>query len=218
MSREAVNFVDKRGGSCYNIAVAGAANGGNMDIIAQIAGIVGAGLSIVSYQSKNNKGMFLMKGISGLMFAVNFILLGNITAGLLNLVNLFRGAVLAAGKKWTIWPIYGVIQLAYILCCVFTFGKGEMIVGGYTLACVFSVVMTCIQLLETTALWTRDGKKIRLAQSCVISPAWLINNVLTGSVGGIITEVFGIISVIISFVRYGINGFADDKTEEGKEA
>ena len=81
------------------------------------------------------------------------------------------------------------------------------------MAMILSVVTTIIQLLETCTLWTRNGKIIRMAQICAISPVWLINNILTGSIGGVVTEVFGIGSVILSFLRYGMDGFETEKTE-----
>lgn len=78
------------------------------------------------------------------------------------------------------------------------------------MAMILSVVTTLIQLIETCALMTRNGRIIRMAQVCVISPVWLVNNFLTGSIGGVVTEVFGIGSVILSFLRYGMNGFEQE--------
>ena len=184
-----------------------------MHIIAQIAGLTGAGLNIVSYQMKENRRLYLLKGISGVLFALQFFLLGNLTAALLNLVNLLRAAALVSPKYKSDRRAFLLIQLMYIACCIFTFGKGEVVFGGAMMAMILSVVTTLIQLLETCALMSHNGKIIRLAQVCVISPVWLINNFLTGSIGGVVTEVFGIGSVIVSFLRYGVNGF---ETEEKK--
>ena len=178
-----------------------------MHIIAQLAGISGAALNIISYQMKDNSRLYLLKGISGVLFALQFFMLGNLTAALLNLVNLFRAAALLSSRCKSNRLVFLLIQLIYIACCVFTFGKGDVVFGGVVMAMVLSVVTTLIQLLETFALMTRNGKLIRLAQVCVISPVWLVNNFLTGSIGGVVTEVFGISSVIVSFARYGLNGF-----------
>ena len=41
-----------------------------MYIIAQIAGLTGAGLNIMSYQMKENRRLYLFKGISGVLFAL----------------------------------------------------------------------------------------------------------------------------------------------------
>jgi len=178
-----------------------------MHILAQIAGLAGAGLNIFSYQMKENRRLYLSKGISGVLFALQFFLFGNLTAALLNLVNLLRAAALVSAKTKNSRIAFLLIQLMYIACCVFTFGKSHVTFGGAAMAMILSIVTTLIQLLETGVLMTRNGKIIRLAQVCVISPVWLINNILTGSIGGVVTEIFGISSVIISFFRYGLNGF-----------
>lgn len=185
-----------------------------MNILAQVAGLAGAGLNIVSYQMKDNRRLYLFKGISGILFALQFFLLGNLTAALLNLVNLFRAVALTSDRmKSSRWS-FTLIQVMYIACFVLTFGKSEVAFGGAVLAMILSIVTTAIQLVETCTLMTRNGKIIRVAQLCAISPVWLTNNFLTGSIGGVITEVFGISSVIISFIRYGVNGFEVEKNSE----
>jgi hypothetical protein len=61
-------------------------------------------------------------------------------------------------------------------------------------------------------MWTRDGKKIRISQMAVVSPFWLLYDLLipVPSIGGILCEVFNMASVIISFIRFKKTGF--DKT------
>ena len=184
-----------------------------MNTIAQIAGLSGAALTIFSYQMKKNRSLYLLKGISGVLFALQFYLLGNLTASLLNLINLLRAAALVSSKCKSDRRVFLLIQLLYITCCIFTFGKGDVVFGGVMMAMVLSAVGTLVQLIETRALMTHNGKRIRIAQVCVISPFWLINNIFSGSIGGVVTEVFGIGSVILSFLRYGVNGF---ETENDK--
>ena len=68
------------------------------------------------------------------------------------------------------------------------------------------------QVTSTFAMWTRDGKKIRISQLAVVSPLWLLYDLLipTPSIGGILCEVFNMASVVISFIRFKKTGF--DKT------
>ena len=180
-------------------------------ILAQIISLAAAAFNIFSYQMKDNRRLFLAKGISGALFAVNYFLLGNYTAAALNAVNLLRGGVLAGGDRWhkVRWLI--LVQGLYIACCAVTFGKSQTAVGGAVFAMVVSVLATVSQLAETCILWGRNGKHIRLAQLGFISPFWLFNNIVTGSIGGVITEIFGICSVIISLIRYGLNGFEKEE-------
>ncbi len=179
-------------------------------VIAQIISIAAAAFNIFSYQLKDNRRMFLAKGISGALFAINFFMLGNYTAAALNAVNLLRGAVLAGGNRWHKIPWLLLVQGAYIACCVVTFGKSQTAIGGAVFAMAVSLMATASQLAETFILWGRNGKHIRVAQLSFVSPFWLFNNIVTGSIGGIITEVFGICSVVISFIRYGWNGFEEE--------
>jgi len=175
--------------------------------IAQLVSLAAAFFNIISYQMKDNKRLFLSKGISGALFAVNFFLLGNVTAAALNLVNLLRGAVLAGGDRWHRIGWLLLVQGLYIGGCIITFGKSEVAIGGAVFAMVLSILATISQLVETYILWGRNGKHIRIAQLAFVSPFWLFNNIVTGSIGGIITEAIGICSVIVSMLRYGVNGF-----------
>ena len=184
-------------------------------ILAQVISIFAAAFNIFSYQMKDNRRLFLSKGISGALFAVNFIMLGNFTAGALNAVNLLRGAVLAGGEKCHKKRWLFLVQGLYLLCCIVTFGKSRTMIGGAVFAMVVSLLATTSQIIETAILWGNNGKHIRLAQISFISPFWLFNNIVTGSIGGIVTEIIGMCSVVISFVRYGMDGFVKT-TEECK--
>ena len=188
-----------------------------LNITAQIISIFAAAFNIFSYQMKDNRRLFLSKGISGALFAVNFIMLGNFTAGALNAVNLLRGAVLAGGEKWHKKRWLWLVQGLYLLCCIVTFGKSRTMIGGPVFAMVVSLLATTSQIVETAILWGNNGKHIRLAQISFISPFWLFNNIVTGSIGGIVTEIIGMCSVVISFIRYGMDGFVKT-TEECKTA
>ena len=68
------------------------------------------------------------------------------------------------------------------------------------------------QAAGTLSMWTRNGKTIRVAQLAVVSPFWLLYDALipTPSIGGILCEVFNMISVVVSFIRFKKTGF--DKT------
>ena len=64
-----------------------------VEITAQIFGIFGLIFSVISYQKKNNRQFFIMQGLAGLMFFINYALIGAVSAALFNMVNLIRGAM-----------------------------------------------------------------------------------------------------------------------------
>jgi hypothetical protein len=55
-------------------------------------------------------------------------------------------------------------------------------------------------IVSTVALQKKDAKKVRLI-SLFCSPMWLTYNSFNGSIGGVITETFSIISIIVGYLR-----------------
>ena len=159
------------------------------DIITQAVGIVAAAATILSYQFKDNRRLYICQSIGGLLFSVNFFMLGAYTAAIFNFINLFRGGLLATGKCKSYW-FAGLLMSAYTVVTVFTYDSW------------LSLLILVAQLVGTLSLWTRKGKCIRMWQLIVVSPIWLINNILCLSLGGIITETVSILSVIVSLIRY----------------
>ena len=166
-----------------------------MDILAQIIGILGTCAAFISFQLKENKKFFILQATSGLMFALHFLLLGSPTGCVLNLINIYRGAVMAGGKKLHKLPFLISIQLIYIIATVLTYTN------------IFSIIAFTAQLVGTFAMWSGSGKTIRILQLFCVSPLWLIHNIFVLSIGGIVCEVFNIASIIVSLIRFGKNGF-----------
>ena len=91
-----------------------------MEITAQIIGIIGSALTIISYQCKKPKTLIMLQGAGGLMFAINFFMLGAYTGALLNLVNVVRSISFAKIKsKNKLLPI--TLIAVYAISTVFTY-------------------------------------------------------------------------------------------------
>lgn len=172
-----------------------------IEIIAQIFGILGLIISALSFQEKDNKRFFIEQGLSGFMFFLNFILIGAVSAALFNLTNLVRGTLFSKKDK-KLWKLIAVAGL-YSVCLAFALSK--IINDPFQ---IFLSVLTYIPLeLMTVLMWLGNGKHIRYGQFFASSPSWIIHNIFNFSLGGILCEVFTMTSVIISFIRYGKNGF-----------
>lgn len=170
-----------------------------VELIAQAIGILGTCSMFLSFQIKKNSTFFVVQCLSGLFFALNFLLLGAYTGSIFNFINILRGGILAGGKKFKKTAFLVLLQALYIAAVIFTY-------NGF-----FSVLALIAQLVGTFAMWSQNGKTIRMAQLFCVSPIWLVHNIFVFSIGGIICEVFSIISIIVSLVRFGINGFEKDK-------
>ena len=165
-----------------------------IEIIAQGIGIVAAAISISSFQFKNNKILFTLRAIASVLFALNYLLLGAITAAILNAINIVCMVMMVYGERHRYIAIPISLCAMYIIAVLFTY-EG-----------ILSLFLLAAQLACVISMWTVDGLKIRVVQLFVSSPIWLANNIIVFTVGGIITEVFVIVSIIVSIIRFGFKG------------
>ena len=172
-----------------------------IEITAQIFGILGLIFTAFSFQEKNNKRFFMMQAAAGLMFFANFALIGAVSASLFNLTNLVRGTVLLKNdrKVWRVSLICGL----YTACFVFAL----TMIWGDLFQIFLSVITYATLVLMTVLMWLGNGKHIRYGQVIASSPSWIIHNMFNFSLGGLLCEIFSMISVGISFIRYGKDGF-----------
>ena len=173
-------------------------------IIAQMLGILGMLAAMISYQCKKNKQYFIFQGLSGAFFSAQFILIGAWAGLIFNAYNIVRAIAYQSKKAKSIYCVVGLEILVVIAAAVsvFAFKEAWWLVSFTLIA----------QVTGTFAMWTRDGKKIRISQMAVVSPFWLLYDLLipVPSIGGILCEVFNMASVMISFIRFKKTGF--DKT------
>ena len=164
------------------------------DTIAQILGIMAMAISVSAFQFKKNRSLFIVQGISCCLFFVHFFLLGAYTGAFLNILALIRSICLSVKKLRH--PVFeALVMLSFIIITVLTY-------EGWP-----SLLVLAAMLVGTATYWLNKAKLIRISQLAVISPCWLIYNVVNFSIGGIITESFNIISTIVSMIRYRKTGF-----------
>lgn len=171
------------------------------DFFAQTFGIIGLVLIVYSFQCKKNKNFFLFQGLGGLFFFVNFLMLGAYAGALFNLIGLVR-ALFFAGKKPKLYSLILINSLflgAFIFSLTLIWGNLlQIVLSTFTFASIFTM---------SIFMYLGNGKHIRYFQFSVVSPSWLIYNIFNFSIGGIICEIFNILSVIVSFIRFGKDGF-----------
>ena len=174
------------------------------DMIAQALGIFGMLAAMISYQCKKNKNYFIFQGLSGAFFSAQFILIGAWAGLIFNAYNIVRALAYQSKKARSVACVISLecLVLTAALISIFVFKEAWWLVSFTLIA----------QITGTFAMWTRDGKKIRISQMAVVSPLWLLYDLLipVPSIGGILCEVFNMASVIISFIRFKKTGF--DKT------
>ena len=174
------------------------------NIIAQTLGIFGMLAAMISYQCKKNKNYFIFQGLSGAFFSAQFILIGAWAGLIFNAYNIVRALAYQSKKARSVVCVISLEILVVIAAAmsVFVFKEAWWLVSFTLIA----------QITGTFAMWTRDGKKIRISQMAVVSPFWLLYDLLipVPSIGGVLCEVFNMASVVVSFIRFKKTGF--DKT------
>ncbi len=166
------------------------------DIIAQGFGIIGFFIFVLSFQCKDNRKLVFVQGIGGLAFFLNFILIGAYGGALFNLIVLVRGLLYKnkEGKNYKL----AVVELLFIGAFVFSGVQADWEIKQVVLTalpCAALLIMSCF-------MWKENDKGIRYFQIFALSPAWLIHNFFNFTLGGIICEIFNMISVIVSLIRY----------------
>ena len=172
------------------------------EIILQMIGIFGMLSAVISYQCKANRNYFVWQGLSAVFFSLQFILMGAWAGLLFNAFNIVRALIYRVSKiSRSIWTIiiFEIYILTAALISVFLLKETWWLV----------IFVFVAQAAGTFAMWTKNGKTIRLAQLFVISPFWLLYDALipVPSIGGVLCEIFNMTSVVVSMVRFRKTGF-----------
>ncbi len=165
-----------------------------MEFLAQAIGIIAMIFNISSFQCKKNKTLFIFIGIGSLFFSINFLLLGAYVSAVYNIISIIR-SVLALNEKFFTKKSFYFICALYIIGTVFAYDNP------------WSIVLFVAQIVQTYAMWFKDGSVIRKSQYYFVSPVWIVNNIIVFSIGGILCELFMMSSAIISYLRFKKTGF-----------
>lgn len=170
-----------------------------IDIITQGIGFGGAALNFLSFQQNKRSRIIGFQIVAALLFITHYIFLGftsgedAFTGAALNFIGLTRSIVFINNdKKWAKSPVWLVIFIVV-----------SAIAGVLTWEAWYSFLPSTAMILTTVSYWMKDETKIRLI-TFPSSPCWLIFNIITGSVAGIVTECIVMSSLIIAIVRYDI--------------
>ena len=171
------------------------------EIIAQIIGIIAMIFVIISFQGKNAKQVIGCQLIGCVLFIINFFMLGAITGALMNIIATVRAIVYVNKEKFradkAIWPV--LISVACFASYILTF---TMFHKDFNLPnAVLELLPVVANTITTIAFHTGSAKWIRRL-GVFVSTCWLIYNSVNFAIGGILCEVFSLISIVIGFLRH----------------
>ena len=145
--------------------------------------------------------MIALQLIGGALFAVNFLMLGALVGGILNIlatiraiVFLFKDKLKADRLPW----LFGFVA-SYIVVYILNFtafGKEPT---------AFNLIVEVLPVIGMLALnigfMLKNASDVRKC-GLVSSPAWLIYNIIVGSWGAIACEALTLISIFVGMLRY----------------
>lgn len=175
-------------------------------LAAQLVGIAGMVISIISFQSNKKKHILVFQSIASFIWGMHYVMLGAYTGAGINFIEVVRNLIFARGdklKRPAIWGILFVIIFALI--------------GYFTWVGILSLAITLISILVTLAFCFGNPRVMRLCATAS-SMIWLIYNGSQLSLAGVITESFCLISLLVAFWRFDIRKQPQtyDKSNTGK--
>lgn len=172
-----------------------------LDMIAQTIGIVAMTFNILSFQRKSRAGAISFQLVGGLLFSINFFMLGATIGGILNAIAFVRAIIflnkekLHADNKYWLAGFIVVFFVSYIL--TFTVFQKELT----PLNIVIELLPVIGMIASTISFRFSDAKSIR-KYGLISSPSWLIYNIASGSIGAVICEVLSLGSIVIGMFRH----------------
>ena len=173
------------------------------ELIAQIIGIIAMGFNILSYQGKSKRTVILMQLVGTLLFTINFGLLGATIGALMNGIGFIRAIIFVNKERFHTdhigWVIGFIAVFALMYPVTFLLFDKEPTVKNLILE-LLPVIGMCA---GTIGYHMKEAKHVRRL-ALIGSPCWLIYNLFTGSIGGILCEVISLISVFVGMLRYDV--------------
>lgn len=171
------------------------------DWIAQIVGIFAMAFNILSYQQKTRGGAIAFQLFGGLLFSVNFFMLGATVGAILNVIAAIRAVIFLNKEKLhadhPVWLGMFIATFAATYILSFTlFGK-EPTAINFVIELLPVIGMTA----TTISFRLTDAKSIR-RYGLISSPSWLVYNIANVSIGAICCEVMSLCSIIIGILRF----------------
>ena len=157
--------------------------------IAQGIGFIAMALVVWSFQKNDKRKLLWIQALASAVFAIHFILLGAWTGMGMNLIQIPRNLVFAAKTEKHKWLWTAVFVGAVI------------IIGIFTWESPISLMPICSISLSTIVFRMKNPKHIRFC-SLPISVLWLIYNIMSWSIAGVMNESFCLLSILIAIIRF----------------
>ncbi len=157
-----------------------------MDWAGQVVSLVALGLCVLAFSSKDDRKLMSLLVSANIAFAIQFALFGSWASALLTLLVIVR-IVLARRYARNYWVMSGVLA-ASCLGAWFTW-QGPV-----------DLLPLLAMFLGTLGMFLLRGVPMRLMLAAAAT-AWLLANLVVGSIGGVVAEAIVVFTNLITIFR-----------------
>ena len=165
------------------------------DILINFLGFTGIVAGFIALQCNKHLHVLGFKMAEEGIFGVQYILLGGITGGILNLVGIIRNLLFAYYGNKNNKKMLNITRLVFVIVLA---SVGFATWGGY-----ISLLVIFAKVLSTIAYGTTNVTKMRLMLSITIT-CWICYGIYVGSITSILNDSANLTSVLISIFRYDL--------------
>lgn len=157
----------------------------DQSLIAQLLGFASFTIGIYAFYQKDDKKLKIIMTVFNLNHAIHYLVLGTIVSALSALLSAFRtGLSIYISSKWVafVFIVFGVIS------------------GGYLADSIWDLWAILGMSIGTYSLFVLKGIPMRIG-FVIGAMCWLTNNIIVGSIGGILLEATLISMNVITIIR-----------------
>ncbi len=165
-------------------------------LVAEILSIMGMIFNITSFLQKTQRNILIFQFFGASFFTVSFFMLGAPTGACLNVAAIIRAIIYANKEKFRankkIWVFLFFLVYVLIYIATFTVFHKDISVKN----CLIEILPVVAMTVATISFSMPEAKHVRLL-ALISSPLWLIYNVFSVSLGGVLCEGFSIGAVFV---------------------
>lgn len=163
-----------------------------MNVLAQILGALAIICWVISIQQKNKQNILVCQIVANGLYAIQYYLLGALTAASMNFTSFLRSIVFYDNEKKN--RKHSKFSLLF-------FSSAIIIFGALTYNGLFNLIPIVITLAYTYSVWQNN---LFIARLVFLTAAfiWIYYNIKVGAYISIIGNVLEIISGITALIRF----------------
>lgn len=168
------------------------AEGGTKYIISQIISILASIVLLSSFQMKKHRTIVAMQAVAGLLFGIQYFLIGAYVGAACNVVAMVRSSAYA---------FRGKSKFVDSIACPIFFAVIVVVVNIFTYSSPASLLPITAMVISSFVLWDTKTQQLR-AMTLPTSFEWLIYNFICGSYVACVTELLDEASICVGLYRY----------------